>query len=384
MSAWYNEHDRYAAEWLRNLIAAGELPPGEVDERDIRDVRPVELVPYAQCHFFAGIGVWPRALHDAGWPDDRPVWTGSCPCQPFSQAGWGEGFADERHLWPAWHWLIGQSAPDCIFGEQVEGPDGLAWLDLVFSDLEARGYACGAAVFPAAGIGAPHIRSRTYWMAHAYADGLQGRLSGRADQERGVFDRSAGRDGATGGLADTDSEQLRVRNRSPDGAAGSDEGEAQQRQRLRTDGGSDSGAGGMADAMHTERWPLSINRDDGCDGADGGWEEAHGLARARNEVLRLGNADCTGREARVIEPMRAGTRSELSAQSGVLGRPSPVNGLWRGADWLFCRDGYWRPVEPGAFPLAHGAPARVGRLRACGNALVLPQATAFVEAVMGL
>ena len=27
------------------------------------------------------------ALRAAGWRDDRPVWTGSCPCQPFSAAG---------------------------------------------------------------------------------------------------------------------------------------------------------------------------------------------------------------------------------------------------------------------------------------------------------
>jgi DNA (cytosine-5)-methyltransferase 1 len=65
-----------------------------------------------------------------------------------------------------------------------------------------------------------------------------------------------------------------------------------------------------------------------------------------------------------------------------LERPGPVNGLWREADWLFCRDGFWRPVEPGTFPLVDGATARVGRLRAYGNAICLPQATAFVEAVM--
>jgi hypothetical protein len=60
----------------------------------------------------------------------------------------------------------------------------------------------------------------------------------------------------------------------------------------------------------------------------------------------------------------------------------PANGLWRDADWLLCRDGKWRPVEPGAFPLAHGTPARVGRLRAYGNAINAEAALAFIEAVM--
>ena len=119
MTAYYNEIDPYAAEWLRRLIAAGHITDGIVDERSIEDVSPDELVGFTQCHFFAGIGGWSYALRLAGWPDDKPVWTGSCPCQPYSQAGAGGGFDDERHLWPAFFKLIATCKPDIIFGEQV-------------------------------------------------------------------------------------------------------------------------------------------------------------------------------------------------------------------------------------------------------------------------
>lgn len=143
MTAYYNEYDPFAAQWLRNLIKSGLIAPGDVDERSIEDVKPSDLLGYSQCHFFAGIGVWSWALRRAGWEDSRPVWTGSCPCQPFSSAGSGEGFADERHLWPAFFHLIQQHRPPAIFGEQVASPDGLAWFDLVQTDLEAEGYATG-------------------------------------------------------------------------------------------------------------------------------------------------------------------------------------------------------------------------------------------------
>ena len=56
-----------------------------VDERDIRDVRPDDLRGFTQLHFFAGIGVWTYALRRAGWPDDRPVWTGSLPVPAFQR-----------------------------------------------------------------------------------------------------------------------------------------------------------------------------------------------------------------------------------------------------------------------------------------------------------
>lgn len=166
--AYYNEFDPFAAQWLRNLIAAGLIAPGDVDERSIVDVRPDDVRGYTQAHFFAGIGGWSYALRLAGWPDDRECWTGSCPCQPLSGAGRRKGHADDRHLWPAFHSLIADCSPSIVFGEQVASKDGREWLAGIRADLEDLGYACGTADLCAAGVGAPHPRQRLYWLADAH------------------------------------------------------------------------------------------------------------------------------------------------------------------------------------------------------------------------
>ena len=186
MSVWYNEINPFAAEWLRNLIDAGLIAPGVVDERSIEDVKPEEIAEYTQCHFFAGIGGWSYALRLAGIPDDFPIWTGSCPCQPFSVAGQGKGFADERHLWPAWFHHICALKPRTIVGEQVERKAGLAWLDLVQTDLEAVGYSVRPAVLPAPGVGAPHERHRIFFMADAESSGLTGRRGAKGKNREEV------------------------------------------------------------------------------------------------------------------------------------------------------------------------------------------------------
>jgi DNA (cytosine-5)-methyltransferase 1 len=344
MAAYYNEIDPYAAQWLRNLIAAGHIAAGEVDERSIEDVRPDDLRGFTQCHFFAGIGVWSYALRLAGWPDDRPVWTGSCPCQPFSAAGKGLGFADERHLWPAWHWLIQERAPATLFGEQVASKDVDPWIDLVFDDLEALGYACGATPFPSAGVGAPHIRDRTYFVA----DADHARSQGRQRVRERAAERSARASGLVGVMANAQ-RGTAERQRLDVGSAASGVRSSSRQQRIRHDVGNGGDVSQLAD--------TNISAGGQGSAVDGG-RDSRGNAIARAGLGGDGLPDGFER----IEPA------------------GPTNGFWRIADWLLCRDEKWRPVEPGTFPLADGAPARVGRLRAYGNAINAQAAAEFIRA----
>ncbi|MGD1880827.1 MAG: DNA cytosine methyltransferase [Paracoccaceae bacterium] len=347
--AYYNESDPYTAEWLRRLIKEGEIAPGVVDTRSISDVCPRDLEGFTQCHFFAGVGVWSRALRQAGWRDTTPVWTGSCPCQPFSAAGKGLGADDPRHLWPDWFWLIEQCRPETVFGEQVESKDGLAWLDLVESDMEEAAYAIGSVVTCAAGVGAPHIRHRLYFAA-------QDRRSAASGMGNGGFERLEVRECHSAIQSET---------------LGPCTGQAFVRR-------SDVVELADPECEQWDRWgsgkeisePASIS----------------GTER-RSDAQRL--ADATSRawpEHGVGSRQWRSTPADHAAGPGDFSQrregPGPVNGFWRDADWLFCRDDKWRAVEPGTFPLAHGVAGRMGQLRAYGNALCLGQATAFVEAYM--
>jgi DNA (cytosine-5)-methyltransferase 1 len=348
MTCYYNEIDPVAAAWLRNLIAAGHIAPGDVDERSIEDVRPDELVGYTQCHFFAGVGIWSYALRAAGISDDTRVWTGSCPCQPFSAAGEGDGFDDERHLWPAFFHLIEQCKPAIVLGEQVASKNADPWVDLVCHDLEAVGYAFGAVPFPAAGVGAPHIRDRLYWVASdgvALGDTIGKGLEGLA--RHGHDSDEPGRVAA-------------------------------------------HPAGSVAAASSAGRLALTIGeRHDGRGTAGtAGTAVSRRLDAAGCSAPSVGMADAESRGLGIIggalEPQRGNVRHiDGDGDGDAPGtRPGPVNGFWRAADWLACRDGKWRPVEPGTFPLAHGAPARVGRLRAYGNAINASQAEIFIRCAM--
>lgn len=348
-AAYYNEIDPFAAQWLRNLIADGHIAPGEVDERSIEDVTPDDLRGFTQCHFFAGIGVWSHSLRLAGWPDDKPVWTGSCPCQPFSAAGKGDGFADERHLWPHFFHLISECRPQHVFGEQVAAGNANAWFDLVQADLEGVGYAFGLVPFTSAGIGAPHIRERAYWVANASS-----KYESTAGNETGIAARL--RSSSPDRLANTGGERLNridsLLQREESGWVTENMHEAS---RL-----SDSGSMAYANSERLQ----------------GQWENGNQERWEGSDVRQAG--------------LCGGARSN---------RPLEVNGFWRDADWLLCRDGKWRPVEPSTFPLVDGAAARlgrvepgvarvassnrVGRLKGYGNAINAQAAAEFIRAYMG-
>lgn len=331
---YYNEWEPYAAQWLRNLISAKLIPDGDVDERSIRDVKPEDLRKYTQCHFFAGLGGWPLALRLAGWDESKQVWTGSCPCQPFSGAGKRMGEKDERHLWPQFKRLIEECAPSVVFGEQTESKDGRLWLSRVQADLEALGYASAAADLCAAGVSAPHRRQRLYWVAESnrIARRKERPLSGglRKGGEAEGVDERLGRGGPLGVRMEHADGGGRRSNRESGGLSEVRPGEADQR-KPSAGAGALSRAIGLADTEDSDRGSPA-------------------------------DQDDAGRRA---------------AQAGRSGRPRLP---WDEYAVVPCADGKSRRIEPGVRPLAHGVLQRVGKLRAYGNAIVPWVAAEFIQA----
>ena len=318
VSAYYNDIDPYVVQWVRNLIREELLPAGEVDDCPIQEIKADDIKNFAQCHFFAGIGGWAYALSLAGWGDE-PVWTGSCPCQPFSGAGRKKGEKDERHLWPAFYELIAECRPPVIFGEQVASKLGREWVTAVRLDLEDVGYAFGAADLCAAGVGAPHIRQRLWWVADhigTTGGGHSRNLHDAGVQQEKEIPNGSGGGGADGGMDDTESERR-------------NNGKTENKRKA------DRKVNALADTSN--------------------------LAPAK----RVGDT----------ESERLQRREEDTADGCKI---SP----WAGSSFISCADGKYRPFKPGILPVADGVPGRVGQIRAYGNAIVPQVATVFIQSFM--
>lgn len=332
---YYNEWDKYAAAWLRNLINAGHLPAGEVDERSIAEVHPDDLSGFIQCHFFAGIGGWALAARLASWPDDRELWTGSLPCQPYSVAGAQRGHDDERDLWHHQLRLITARRPAVFMGEQVAAAIGKGWLDRLFLDLSTLGYSGDAAVIPACAVNAPHRRDRIFAVAelgsgvldHGGSEGLE-RLAGDGDDEAGrpVADRSV----------------------------------------------AETGLGNCGVARNADELSASTERQQR--GGQLGWAGGDPETRV---VGVASDAD------RLVSQQRSAIDTRSDQGSGANVRPGSsrddTGRMWDSGAYILGHDGKARRVKPGIRLLAHGVPARVGKLRAYGNAIV-PQIAAEVMA----
>jgi len=357
-SIYYNDNDPQVCAWIRQLMFDGLIPYGVVDSRSILDVQPADLEGFTQCHFFCGIAGWAYALKLAGWPSTRPVWTGSPPCQPFSAAGKLEGKNDARHLAPHFIGLVGACRPPVLFGEQVAsaavfgksakrvgGEPEWTWLDDLFHRLEAARYAVGASDIPAAGVGAPHIRQRTFFGAVRLDDSHDERHTvlqrNGFDDMAGEKDNERSRDGLEHGRS---VERLDYPTSARPVAEGQrSEAEARDETRLR---GPERGCG-----------PERLEHPAGDGRQQRGAEPSWRGIDAGCGPERLADADKPGPQGRQGMPQRPVERA--AGQGGLADSQSPSgtdHGGWDNVDWLFCRDGKWRPVKSSVQRVADGFP----------------------------
>lgn len=371
MTAYYNEIDPAAAHILRAQIDAGVIAPGDVDTRSIKDVMPDDLRSYTQCHFFAGGGLWSVAARLAGWPDSRLLWTGSCPCQPFSAAGKGLGTDDPRHLWPDFHRLIRAVRPPVVMGEQVAGSAGYGWFDGVRSDLESEGYASRAVDFPACAIDAPHQRNRLYWIA------TDGRVADHDRARQAALRRDAGEVVGISAAQCRSENDAAVSGRGDDPAVGYIPGSGAEGT---LDHSVSYGFGGEGEPLRPRRKPSDDADEQGSVPSDTpialiqGQPSTGHEQNYRTDACLYADTDRGGR-AGWPEGTERKSIGRTPAERHLL-----RNGTyWSDAEWITCHDGKARRAQSGIRFLVDGLPGRVDLWRVGGNAIV-PEAAAEVIA----
>lgn len=374
MTAYYNEIDRDAAHVLRCLISDGLIAPGDVDERSIKDVQPDDLDGYTQCHFFAGAGLWSVAARLAGWPDNRPLWTGSCPCQPFSAAGKGGGVDDPRHLWPDLFRLTRARRPAVVVGEQVAGAPGYGWFDGVRADLAGEDFTSRVVDIPACSVDAPHVRQRLYWCAVEHSSS-HGRVQGVPGAEATRYGRqpAAADQRIDGTVADTGSRRVWGGRSAADPRSSGGSGSEVREQRLRPDAG-----------------PSSVAGVDLVDAARIGWGEGRPEYELRGGRSAAAGTDLLGvtqgdAERARLEGQRGhgDGRGGWSGQARSASAPDGRNGsAWAGAEWLLCHDGKARRTESGLCLLVDGMAGRIPAWRLAGNSISPVLASEVLAALM--
>lgn len=334
----------------------------------IKDISHEVLRPFTQVHAFCGISVWGYALRRAGWPDDREVWTGSAPCQPFSVAGKQEGTSDPRHLWPDFFRLIDACRPARLFGEQVSGAAGYAWLDGICADLESKDYACWAFDIPACSVDAPHIRNRLYWLAKYVANADHGRGNERQSQISQANKRPISR-------------------WMHDGARRCDEGGAVEHSTLigRREGWSESDLrrGWDAFAVADASGDVAFSTEQ----SNGGRKlQRSGKSSGANDQRSPGqfggpNGGTVGHTDDPRFPLRKSKSGNPREKRSPAQRTDDAS-FWSDHEWIICHDGKARRTKRSLPLLVAGSTGRIPMWRALGNAICAPLAIEVIRAFM--
>lgn len=440
---YYNDIDPNVCAWVKELINLGFIPDGDIDGRSIANIKPDDVRGYTQCHFFCGICGWPEALRIADVSPNTKLWTASCPCQPFSICGKGEGVNDPRHLWPYIKALAIECQPPILLGEQVASPDGREWLGNVRKDLESIGYAVSAVDLCAAAVGTPHIRQRlflgaiheksgitefsfvepqSHYLRIGGGAGVSLQMEELADDHRGRVASVQGQqeEGFGSGMADAEGCRL-----PESGDRGGVRSQTDGESKGDIVGDGESSFGGLADTQLRRRQQCHAGERNiqlaDENGDHGGLDDTiiSGLEGHRRDVD-------DGHESRRIGTHTTGSTAEAGPTGGVVDANSsgslprqpadaanghgsatepagPVHDGW-GGEYVYCSDNTCRRIpkpQSRLFPLADGVrrgvghggdprdalyingtqEARVARLKAYGNSIV-PAATAkFIKAL---